>query len=92
MAGMRAWAASPGSGPVAQRALGQQQGLAEHALGERGQLGGQAEPGALQQRTDGGPTQRDQGQGGGGDRGVARAASPVRRVPGPRCELGGPGG
>ena len=54
--------------PVAQGALGQRERLAERALGERGQLGGQAEPGAHQQRTDGGPAQRDQGQGGGGDR------------------------
>jgi len=50
--------------PVAQRALGQlRQGLAEHVLGERGQLGGKAESGALQQRTDGGPTQAGPGQG-----------------------------
>ena len=54
--------------PVAQGALGHRQSLAERALGERGQLGGQAEPCAHQQRTDGGAAWRDQGQGGGGDR------------------------
>jgi hypothetical protein len=37
-----------------QGALGQRQGLAERALGERGQVGGQTEPGAHEQRTDGG--------------------------------------
>jgi hypothetical protein len=54
--------------PVAQGALGQREGLAESGLGERRQFGGQAMPGACQQCMDGGAAQRDQGQGGGGDR------------------------